>query len=115
MTEIHLFRNEPNAVELAPGDVLFRAGDPADVMFAVVEGSIEIRNGDSVFETVGPGGIIGELSIVDHSPRSADAVATTASKVARVDEKRFVYLVQEHPTFALMVMRVMAERLRRRG
>ena len=52
-------------------------------------------------------------TLVDHGPRSATAVARTSSQVVRVDAELFNYLVHEHPTFALQVMRVMAERLRR--
>ncbi len=115
MVEIHLFRNESDTLDLAPGDVLLHRGDAADVMYAVVEGSIEISSDGTVFEVVGAGGIIGELSIVDQSPRSADAIATSPTRLARVDERRFVYLVQQHPTFALLVMRTMADRLRRRS
>jgi CRP-like cAMP-binding protein len=66
-----------------------------------------------VLEAVGPGGILGELALIDASPRSATATATTTARVVPVDEERFTYLVNEHPTFALQVMSVMADRLRR--
>ncbi|MEZ4622222.1 MAG: hypothetical protein R2867_42875 [Caldilineaceae bacterium] len=52
--------------------------------------------------------------MVDHSPRSATAVAKTACLLAPIGEKRFLFLVQETPYFALHVMSVMAERLRLR-
>jgi CRP/FNR family cyclic AMP-dependent transcriptional regulator len=53
------------------------------------------------------------MALIDEAPRSATATATTEAKVVRVDKDHFNYLVQEHPTFALQVMTVMAERLRR--
>lgn len=53
------------------------------------------------------------MAILDRQPRSADAVAKTDVKLAPVDERRFLMLVQNHPYFALTVMRIMAERLRR--
>ena len=113
MVEINLFRNEPDAVVLREGEVLFAAGDPADAMFAVIEGGIDVVHGDVVLNHIGAGGILGEMGLMDHAPRSATAVATESSRVARLDERRFLYLVQQHPTFALLVMRVLAERLRR--
>ena len=73
--------------------------------------SISRRDG-RVIETVGEGGILGELALVDHSVRGATATAATAARLAPVDESRFTFLVQEHPTFALQVMKIMAERLR---
>ena len=62
--------------------------------------------------SVGVGSILGELALIDASPRAATARATVPTRVARIDKKHFMFLVQEHPTFALQVMAVMADRLR---
>jgi CRP-like cAMP-binding protein len=113
MTEINVFRHAADTVALEPGELLFREGDPGDVMFAVVEGEVELGVNGTVVEAVGPGGILGELALIDAAPRSATATATTPARVVPVDAERFNYLVNEHPTFALQVMTVMAERLRR--
>ena len=80
---------------------------------AVIDGEVDVKLGDVVVETVGPGGILVEVALVDSGPRSASAVARVESRLARVDQREFVFLVQEHPTFALQVMTVMAERIRR--
>ena len=53
-----------------------------------------------------------EMALIDAEPRSATATACGHCKVARVDERRFTFLVQQHPFFALHVMRVLAARLR---
>ena len=113
MIEINVFKHAKDTVTLPAGDVLFREGDPGDVMYAVIEGRIELTRRGTLIEDVGPGGIVGELALIEPAPRSATAEARTDARVVRVDEKDFTYLVQEHPTFALQVMRVMAERLRR--
>jgi CRP-like cAMP-binding protein len=113
MAEINIFKHATNTVTLEPGEVVFSEGDPGDVMFAVVEGSVDILIGDVVVETVEAGGIVGELALVDTGPRSASAIARTAARLARVDRREFTFLVQEHPTFALQVMRILADRIRR--
>jgi CRP/FNR family cyclic AMP-dependent transcriptional regulator len=51
--------------------------------------------------------------LIDTAPRSASAIAATPSRLVCVGKREFTFLVQEHPTFALQVMAVMAERLRR--
>jgi CRP-like cAMP-binding protein len=66
-----------------------------------------------VLETVGPGGIIGEMALINTSARSASAIARTDSKLVPITAKRFQFLVQQTPFFALQVMEVMADRLRR--
>jgi len=113
MVEINIFRNASDAESLAPGAVLFCEGDEGDVMFAVVDGEVELSRDGTRVEIVGPGGILGEMALIDSAMRSAAATVLTPAKVVRVDRRRFTFLVQEHPTFALTVMAVMAERLRK--
>jgi CRP-like cAMP-binding protein len=113
MAGIHMFKHARHKVDLPAGEAIFAEGDPGDAMYVVLDGSVDIVLGDEVIETVGPGGIVGELALIDSSPRSAGAVAHVESQLARVDQKEFTFLVHEHPTFALQVMQVFADRIRR--
>jgi CRP/FNR family cyclic AMP-dependent transcriptional regulator len=112
MTKIGIFKNARDAVTFEAGQTVFAEGDPGDRMYAVVDGTIEISRNGAVIETLGAGEIFGELALVDDQARGATAVAATVARIAPVDRERFTYLVHEHPTFALQVMSVMAERLR---
>ena len=98
--------------EFEPGDIVFAEGDPGTQMFGVVSGRIELRSAGRAVAEIGPEGTFGELAIIDHVARSLTAVATEASRVAVIDERTFLYLVHETPTFALSVMRSMAARIR---
>jgi CRP-like cAMP-binding protein len=109
---MELFKHTREAEEAKPGDVLFRQGEHGDAMYVVIEGFVDIDHDGRVIETIGEGGIVGELALVDDAPRSASAVVASPSRILTVDKDRFTFLVQEHPTFALQVMRQMAERLR---
>ncbi len=113
MPEIHLFDRDPDPVVLRAGEVLFSPGDAAEELFAVIEGEIELTVDGVAVEVAGPGSVFGEVALVDSGPRSGGAVARTEAKLARVDRRRFTFVVQEHPTFALRVMEIMAARLRR--
>ena len=57
--------------------------------------------------------MVGEMALVDHAPRTATVTAQTDSTLAQIDEKRFLFLVQQTPSFALNVMRLLSQRLRR--
>jgi CRP-like cAMP-binding protein len=113
MTEFLLFRDAADAFDVPAGWVLFSEGQPGDVMYAIVDGQVDVTLHGQRLETLGPGTIVGEMALVDSSPRSTTAVATTPARIVRVDRRHFMFLVHEHPTFALQVMSVMAERLRR--
>ena len=84
-------------------------------MYGVLEGQVEIVLNGKVVETVEEGGIFGELAVIDTHIRSATAVAKTACRLAAIDQKRFTYLIQQTPYFAIQVMQVMADRLKRWG
>jgi CRP-like cAMP-binding protein len=111
--DIRLFQSDPRAVLIPSGSLLYRTGDAGDSMVGVIEGEIDIVAGGQVIETIGPGGIVGEMALIDGSVRSADAVARTDVRVSLIDQAHFERLVSGHPTFALQVMRIMADRLRK--
>ena len=95
------------------GETIFAQGDPAERMYVVDSGTVELQVGEHVVEVVGPGGFFGEMAVIDREPRSASAVAASECGVIAIEKRRFWFLVQETPYFAEIVMRVMAARLRR--
>jgi CRP-like cAMP-binding protein len=100
-------------IRLEPGQVIFSAGDAGRELFIVRTGSVELRIGETVLETVEQGGIFGELALVDPAPRSATAVAGPDCTLVLLDTAAFGDLVRKVPGLALEVMKVMARRLRR--
>ena len=113
MTTIGLFRNATDFESYPAGKVIFQEGDEGRQMFAVKEGEIDIAVHGRVVETVGPGGIFGEMALIDSGTRSASAIARTDCQLVPVDERRFSFLIQQTPEFALQVMKIIVERLRR--
>ncbi|HEY8275803.1 MAG TPA: cyclic nucleotide-binding domain-containing protein [Methyloceanibacter sp.] len=100
-------------ITYAPGDVVFTEGDKADKMYVVLSGEVEVQLQGTVIDTIGVGGTFGEMGLIDGSPRSATVVAKTNSEVAAIDEKTFIFLVDEMPYFALSTMRNLVDLLRR--
>jgi CRP/FNR family transcriptional regulator, cyclic AMP receptor protein len=101
-------------VSLQPGETLFNEGERGDALYIVSSGTVRIMHKDIIYEEVRAGGILGEMAIVDEgAPRSASAVATTYTELIKVNASQFMTLIMSAPDFALIVMRVMARRLRR--
>jgi CRP/FNR family cyclic AMP-dependent transcriptional regulator len=109
---LNLFKNK-EAKSFSAGQFVFKAGDPGDSMYIITEGEVDIVDGSTSLEIAGPGSIVGELALIDDEPRSATAVARTDSRLVAVDRRRFEFMVTETPFFALAVMKVLADRLRR--
>jgi CRP-like cAMP-binding protein len=113
MTAITILKGEKDVMSFDARQPIFAEGEVGHVMYAVIEGEVDIVFRGRVIETIGEGGIFGEMALIEREPRSADAVARTACRLAAIDLRRFGMLVQQAPFFALEVMRAMAHRLRR--
>lgn len=100
--------------EFAPGESIFRVGDAGDFLCVLLSGSVEIRKGDKLITIVTPGDMFGEMGLIDHQVRSADAVAASHSRIALVREGQFMSLLEGRPHFALAIMRLLTDRFRRR-
>jgi CRP-like cAMP-binding protein len=95
------------------GQALFGEGDAGNEMYIVRTGTVVLRGGGRTLETVGPGGMVGEMALIDASPRSASAVAGPDCTVTAVNEYTLHELVKKVPGLSLEIMRIMAARLRR--
>lgn len=112
MNPAQLFSHEADALVLQPGQALFSVGDPASEMYVLLEGEADIIVDGVVVEHSTPGALLGEMGIIDDSPRTATVVAKTTCKFSRISQKRFQFLVQQTPFFSIHVMKVLVARLR---
>lgn len=110
---IHLFDRDQQAEAYAAGRVIFQEGDPGAHMYAVLDGSVDIIIRGKTVETVEAGGVFGEMALVEDRVRIATAQVKAPAKLVQIDRRRFEFLVQQNPYFALQLMAVMALRLRR--
>jgi CRP/FNR family cyclic AMP-dependent transcriptional regulator len=109
---VALVINHPHIV-LERGQVLFAEGDPPTCMYIVKTGALRIRSGGTVYEDVGPGGIVGEMSLIEkHQTRSATVYALTDSELVEINDARFSSLIADVPSFAITMMQTLSRRLR---
>ncbi len=110
---LDLFGDATDTLTLPAWTDLFRKGDKGDAMYIVKSGEFQVYDGAIVFETVGEGGLIGEMTVIDGAPRSASVMSVMSSEVIPVTEKRFLDMVRHKPEFALRMLRLLSHRLRR--
>ena len=112
MVFFELFANNPDIIRIPAGQPLFSEGEEGHRLYVLTTGQAEIIVNNRVVETIQHGNIVGEMGLVSPGPRSATVLALSDCEFVAIDEKRFQYLVQQTPFFAMQVMRVLAERLR---
>ena len=109
---ITLFRTSTDVEPYPAGTAIFSAGDDPTTMFVIKSGEVDLFVHGKLVATLGEGDILGEMALIEKSPRSADAIARTSCELVPISESRFTFLIQQTPFFALQVMRIMADRLR---
>jgi CRP-like cAMP-binding protein len=95
------------------GERIFLESDIGTSMFVVRSGAVDVITFGTVLERVGPGGMFGEMALMNDAPRAAAALASEPTEVVVIDKPTFFALIAEEPEFALQIMQVMAERVRR--
>lgn len=103
---------ENAAMRYAEGKAIVEAGQSGLFMYIVLSGRISIRMHDNIVEEVGPGGIFGEMALVDSGARMATAIAETDCEVLAVNRAVFLNLVRSNPDFGLAILSTIGERLR---
>ena len=85
-----MFVSDSDIQALPAGHAFFAVGQAGDAMYVVLEGNVNISLRGRTLENVGPGGVFGEMALIDHRERSADVIAKTAADVAVIDDRRCV-------------------------
>ena len=94
------------------GKIIMVAGQAGALMYVVIEGRVSISIRGAVVERVGPGGVFGEMALVDQSPRAANAVADSDCALLAINRNVFLNLVKSEPSFGIALLAATAERLR---
>jgi CRP/FNR family transcriptional regulator, cyclic AMP receptor protein len=109
----NIFEKEVIPQSVLAGSVIFNEGEDGDLMYVVKSGEVDLYIHGHLVETVGVDGFFGEVALLDHVARSATAVAKTDCTLIPINQRHFMFMVEETPFFALAVMRAMSTRLRR--
>ena len=114
--DMRLFaRKAGTSITFPAGSVVFQRGDPGSTMYVVQSGVVEMVIGDKVVEVCGANEAIGFMSMIDSAPRSSTARVKEDCELSVIDQRKFRFMVDEVPNFALYIMGAMARRIRGMG
>jgi CRP-like cAMP-binding protein len=109
--ELKLVAQLSTYLEEPEGTVLTREGAAGHEFIIVLEGEVEVRKGNTVITTRGPGTYIGEIALLDHRPRTATVVAKTPVRIEVIGQREFAGLMSEVPEISQKLIPAMAKRL----
>ncbi|MBN8617237.1 MAG: cyclic nucleotide-binding domain-containing protein, partial [Deltaproteobacteria bacterium] len=97
---------------LEDGEIVFRRGDRGEDLFVVVQGHVEIGEREHVLARLGETEFFGDLAVLDHEGRSADATARGATKLLRLRGADLRELMATRPQITQGIVHVLVARLR---
>lgn len=102
-------------ITVPAGRVLCRQGESGAECFVVVRGKASVDVDGKKVQDVGPGEIVGEVSLIDHGPRTATVTANTEMELLVVELRAFHQLLDDVPGLSRVIMKDLAHRLRALG
>jgi len=92
------------------GKMIMQEGTGGAFMYVVIDGKVAITIKGGLVGRAGPGGVFGEMALVDQSMRAATAVAETDCKLLAINRTTFLQLVKTSPAFGASLLAGLAER-----
>lgn len=99
-------------VSFLRNQVILEEGQVGTRMYAVLEGTVAVTIGGTLVDRIGPGGVLGELALLDQSPRLASAIAEDHVTLQPINRNAFIALVKLDPELGERLLAALAERLR---
>jgi CRP-like cAMP-binding protein len=99
-------------VTIPAGYIMADQGQTGREAYVLLEGSATVRRNGKKVAVAGPGTLVGELSLLDHGPRTATVTSDTECTVLVLDQRHFAALVDDVPAIGHKVMSVLAGRIR---
>lgn len=99
-------------VSFLRNQVILEEGQVGTRMYAVLEGTVAVTIGGTLVDRIGPGGVLGELALLDQSPRLASAIAEDHVTLQPINRNAFIALVKLDPELGAALLAALAERLR---
>lgn len=110
--QLQLIARSADEIDVKAGNVLVDQGQTGREAFLILDGTVTVKRNGRKVATLGPGALVGELSLLDHGPRTATATADTDLSVLVVDRRHFLDIVESSHTLTSKLLGYLASRIR---
>ncbi|TRW43261.1 Crp/Fnr family transcriptional regulator [Georgenia yuyongxinii] len=111
-------RSLMSETSLRRGETLFNEGDPGDRLYILTEGKVKLGHTapdgrENLLAVLGPGELLGELTLFDPGPRSTTATAVAPTRLLELEHQDLMEFLEGRPSLAKHMLKALAQRLRR--
>ncbi len=99
-------------ITMTAGTLIVDQGQMGREAFVILDGQVVIKRNKRRVATLGPGDVVGELSLLDHGPRTATAICETDCSLLVIDQRRFLGVLDDVPAISHKLMARLAGRIR---
>ena len=110
--ELEKVAKASDEIRMTAGTLIVDQGQTGREAFVVVDGEVEIKRNNRKVAMLGPGSVVGELSLLDHGPRTATAVCATDCTLLVIDQRRFLGVIDSVPAISHKLLASLASRIR---
>ena len=110
--ELEKVASAGDEILMTAGSVIVDQGQTGREAFVVLSGKVEVTRAKRKVADLGPGAVVGELSLLDHGPRTATVTCVTDCELLVIDQRNFRAVLQEVPTMAVKLLATIAGRIR---
>lgn len=99
-------------ITLPAGKLIVDQGQTGREAFIIVKGSATVKRNGKKVASLGPGAVVGELSLLDHGPRTASVTADTECQVLVISQRQFMAVIDAIPALSHKLLSTLAGRIR---
>jgi CRP-like cAMP-binding protein len=110
--ELEKVAKASDEIRMTAGTLIVDQGQTGREAFVVIEGDVDIKRNGRKVATLGPGAVVGELSLLDHGPRTATAICVTDCTLLVIDQRRFLGVIDSVPAISHKLLASLAARIR---
>lgn len=99
-------------VSVSPGTLIVDQGQTGREAFVIIKGSATVKRNGKKVAALGPGSVVGELSLLDHGPRTAAVIAETDCVLLVISQRQFLAVIDAIPALSHKLLATLAGRIR---
>ena len=110
--ELQAILKAGDQVTMTAGTLIVDQGQMGREAFVVLDGDVTVRRAGRKIVSLGAGAVVGELSLLDHGPRTASVTCDTDCTLFVLDQRHFRQVLEKNPQIAMKLLGTLAGHIR---